>query len=127
MAPGTTSSPQEWATDVVYTESVSYCSQLLSQGRGFPLYVPGPQINLPAEYRTKGVCIGDVGRITPEGIFDFFFNVYLPTDDPVNANDVPEDFSPLPRYAERDVFHLDYDPGNYVSTPSVHEDEPTSE
>ncbi|KAJ7440136.1 hypothetical protein FB451DRAFT_1059046 [Mycena latifolia] len=105
----------------VRTESDNYCSQLLRQGRGFPLYVPGPQINLPAEYRKRGVVIGDVGRVTPQGVFDFFFNIYLPADHPINANDVPEDFSPLPLYTSRDILHLDYDPGNYVSTPSVYE------
>ncbi|KAJ7686067.1 hypothetical protein B0H17DRAFT_907284, partial [Mycena rosella] len=80
-----------------------YCSQLLRQGRGFPLYVPGPQRNLPQEYRRKGVSIGDVGRVTPEGIFDFFFNIYLPAEHPINANDVPENFYPLTQYFPRDV------------------------
>ncbi|KAJ7822560.1 hypothetical protein B0H14DRAFT_1318695 [Mycena olivaceomarginata] len=112
-----TPSPQA----AVYSESGNYCSQLLRQGRGFPLYVPGPQTNLPAEYRRRGVAIGDVGTVTPEGIFDFFFNIYLPADHPVNANDVPENFDPLPRYASRDVIHDDFDPGDYVSPPSIHE------
>ncbi|KAJ7843054.1 hypothetical protein B0H14DRAFT_2265648, partial [Mycena olivaceomarginata] len=51
---------------------------LLHQKRGFPLYDPGPRQTLPQEYRNTGVAIGDVGRITPEGAFDFFFNIYLP-------------------------------------------------
>ncbi|KAJ7919012.1 hypothetical protein B0H13DRAFT_1543482, partial [Mycena leptocephala] len=103
-----------------YAESELYCSQLLHRKRGFPLYVPGPQRNLPAEYQRKGVSIGDVGRVTPEGIFDFFFNIYLPAHHPINANDVPEDFSPLTPYAQKDVVHLDFDPGNYVSSSSIH-------
>ncbi|KAJ6467932.1 hypothetical protein DFH09DRAFT_508310 [Mycena vulgaris] len=65
-----------------YSDSGGYCSQLLRRGRGFPLYVPGPQRNLPREYQRQGVTIGDVGRVTPEGIFDFFFNIYLDGDDP---------------------------------------------
>jgi hypothetical protein len=96
--------------------------------------VPEPQKNLPAEYQRTGVCIGDVGTVTPEGIFDFFFNVYLPANHPINANEVPDDFSPLPLYSPRDVFHLDHAPGNYISTssvqvptPSVHEDVAISE
>ncbi|KAJ7847076.1 hypothetical protein B0H13DRAFT_1534568, partial [Mycena leptocephala] len=68
----------------VFSESGNYSSQLLNQGRGFPLYVPGPQINLPVQYRREGVAIGDVGRVTPEGNFDFFFNIYLPADHPIN-------------------------------------------
>ncbi|KAJ6480649.1 hypothetical protein DFH09DRAFT_857236, partial [Mycena vulgaris] len=86
--------------------------------RGFPLYVPGPQINLPAAYRRRGVAIGDVGRVTPQGIFDFFFNMYLPADHPINDNEVPEDFHPLPAYGSRDIIHSHYEPGEYVSTTS---------
>ncbi|KAJ7813836.1 hypothetical protein B0H13DRAFT_2465944, partial [Mycena leptocephala] len=56
----------------IWSESASYCGQLLRQGRGFPLYVPGPPGNLP-EYQRNGVSIGDVGRVTPDGAFDFFF------------------------------------------------------
>ncbi|KAF8176635.1 hypothetical protein K438DRAFT_1607218, partial [Mycena galopus ATCC 62051] len=95
-----------------------YCSQLLRQGRGFPLYVPGPQVNLPGEYRRRGVAIGDVGRVTTEGCFDFFFNIYLPANHPINAN-IPEDFVPLSPYRPIDVYHYHFDPGNYVSSPSV--------
>ncbi|KAJ7800606.1 hypothetical protein B0H13DRAFT_1482750, partial [Mycena leptocephala] len=75
-------------------ESGNYPIQLLYQGRGFPLYVPGPRVNLPVQYRREGVAIGDVGRIAPEGNFDFFFNIYLPAEHPINAN-VPEGFVPL--------------------------------
>ncbi|KAJ7707394.1 hypothetical protein B0H17DRAFT_869245, partial [Mycena rosella] len=67
-----------------YSESEIYCSQILRQKRGFPLYVPGPQQILPEDYQRTDVSIGDVGRVTPEGIFDFFFNIYLPADDPIN-------------------------------------------
>jgi hypothetical protein len=103
----------------VQTESASYCNQLLRRGRGFPLYVPEPHINLPAEYRRTGVTIGDVGRVTPEGVFDFFFNIYRSADHPINAN-VPENFVPLlSHYDGVDVVHLDFEPRNYVSTPSV--------
>ncbi|KAJ7436201.1 hypothetical protein FB451DRAFT_194083 [Mycena latifolia] len=103
----------------VYTDSENYCGQLLRRGRGFPLYVPGPQRNLPREYQRQGVSIGDVGRVTPEGIFDFFFNIYLPADDPVNAEAVPEGFSPLKRYISRDIVYLDLERGSHVSTTSV--------
>ncbi|KAJ6500265.1 hypothetical protein DFH09DRAFT_945021, partial [Mycena vulgaris] len=102
-----------------YSDSGSYCSQLLRRGRGFPLYVPGPQRNLPREYQRQGVTIGDVGRVTPEGIFDFFFNIYLDRDDPINVENVPEDFYPLKRYVPRDVIYLDFESGSHVSTPSV--------
>ncbi|KAJ6624090.1 hypothetical protein B0H10DRAFT_765139 [Mycena sp. CBHHK59/15] len=109
------------ASDLL-SESEFYCSQLLRKKRGFPLYVPGPPRNLPEEYRRRGVAIGDVGRVTPEGVFDFFFNIYLPSDHPINAN-VPDDFSPLSPYASVDVVPLDHDPGNCVLTPTVNSQE----
>ncbi|KAJ7476185.1 hypothetical protein FB451DRAFT_269082, partial [Mycena latifolia] len=104
----------------VYSESGSYSSQLLRQGRGFPLYVPGPPMNLPEEYRRNGVAIGDVGRVTPEGIFDFFFNIYCAPGNGVNAN-TPEDFVPLPPYNPADVIPHQFMRGTHVSTLSVRE------
>ncbi|KAJ7614102.1 hypothetical protein FB45DRAFT_758807 [Roridomyces roridus] len=105
--------------DVLYSDSESYCSQLLRCGRGFPLYLPGPGGNLPQEYQRHGVSIGDVGRVTPEGAFDFFFNIYLPVDDPVNAIGTPENFCPLtPSYDSADMTPLEYSAEDYVSTRS---------
>ncbi|KAJ7843699.1 hypothetical protein B0H13DRAFT_2209677, partial [Mycena leptocephala] len=112
--------PNAPSPQTVFSESGNYSSELLSQGRGFPLYVPRPRINLPAQYRREGVAIGDVGRVTPDGNFDFFFNIYLPADHPINAN-VPEGFVPLSPYDPIDVDHSDFDPGNYVASPSIHE------
>ncbi|KAJ7603819.1 hypothetical protein FB45DRAFT_851620 [Roridomyces roridus] len=103
----------------LYSDSECYTSQLLRRGRGFPLYVPAPPGNLPAEYRHRGVSIGDVGRVTPDGVFDFFFNIYLPADHPINDNDVPDDFQPLYLYDPKNVLPLDHSPGDHVSTRSV--------
>ncbi|KAJ7279573.1 hypothetical protein C8J57DRAFT_1058641 [Mycena rebaudengoi] len=108
-------------TSVVCTESEIYTSQLLRRGRGYPLYDPDPQRNLPVEYRSRGVSIGDVGRVTPEGIFDFFFNIYLDAHDPINANRVPEDFILLAPYSAIDTIDRDFEPGNYVCSPCVRE------
>ncbi|KAJ7712538.1 hypothetical protein B0H16DRAFT_562315 [Mycena metata] len=114
------------ALGTVCSDSANYCSHLLRQGRGFPLYVPGPQRYLPQEYKKNGVMIGDVGRITPEGVFDFFFNIYLAADHRVHANlanpgakYVPEHFSPLEPYDPRDLVCLEFDAGNYVASPFV--------
>ncbi|KAJ7285229.1 hypothetical protein C8J57DRAFT_1020733, partial [Mycena rebaudengoi] len=92
------------------SESDNYCNQLLRRGRGFPLYVPDPPGNLSEEYRRNGVSIGDVGTVTPEGVFDFFFNIYLASDHPINTH-VPENFSPLPPYSPEDILPLVFDPG----------------
>jgi hypothetical protein len=82
------------------------------------LYRPEPQINLPAQYQWKGVAIGDVGTVTVEGDFDFFFNIYLPPEDPINT-DAPGDFVPLSAYSSGDIRHYNIVPGDYVSTASI--------
>ncbi|KAJ7838272.1 hypothetical protein B0H14DRAFT_1087659 [Mycena olivaceomarginata] len=107
------------ALDDAFSDSEVYCRQMLRQKRGFPLYEPAPQTNLPVEYQKCGVSIGDVGSITPEGIFDFFFNIFLPAENPVNANDTPADFSPMAPYGSKDVVQLHYDPGEHVSTSTI--------
>ncbi|KAJ7713026.1 hypothetical protein B0H14DRAFT_3017381, partial [Mycena olivaceomarginata] len=108
--------------DTVYENLSSpeiYCSQLISRKRGFPLYVPQPQINLPKEYQEHGVAIGDVGRVTPEGTFDFFFNIFLPSEHPIHANGTPEDFAPMADYKPKDVHGLNHPPGSFVATHTV--------
>ncbi|KAF7343226.1 Pleiotropic drug resistance ABC transporter protein [Mycena venus] len=119
VGPRSSSSPPSNPPDEAFSESEIYCSQLLRQKRGFPLYEPAPQINLPLAYQRHGVAIGDVGSVAPEGIFDFFFNIFLPPEHPINANDTPEDFCPMPPHNPRDVVHLTYSSGNYVSSPAV--------
>ncbi|KAJ7210650.1 hypothetical protein C8J57DRAFT_314530 [Mycena rebaudengoi] len=95
----------------------TYTHQLLRQQRGYPLYNTGPQLNLPDEYRETGVSIGDVGTVTADGIFDFYFNIFLPCNHPINAGRVPDDFVPLQSYTLDDVHQTDFQPGSYVSSP----------
>ncbi|KAJ7614021.1 hypothetical protein FB45DRAFT_1110990, partial [Roridomyces roridus] len=100
-----------------YSDCESYSAQLTTRGRGYPLYVPQPRGNLPTEYQRHGVAIGDVGRITDDGIFDFFFNIYLPADHPINAVGTPDNYHPLtPYYDSADVTPFDYS-SDHVSTP----------
>ncbi|KAJ7817452.1 hypothetical protein B0H14DRAFT_1386212, partial [Mycena olivaceomarginata] len=106
--------------DETFSQSQIYCNQLLPLRRGFPLYIPGPSEMLPAEYQTSGIQIGDVGTVTPEGLFRCFFNIYLPADHPINLDNVPDDFHPLQKYNERDLLIIHQAPGNYVSTSLVH-------
>lgn len=73
-----------------------YTDILISKKRGFPLWIPSPNASLPPEYRCSGVSIGDVGILTPEGGFDFIFNIFAEFSDPVNAHSgLTENFSPL--------------------------------
>ncbi|KAJ7765368.1 hypothetical protein B0H16DRAFT_1260485, partial [Mycena metata] len=65
-------------------DSQLYSRLLFPKGHGYPLYRPQPPEDLPAEYRKSGACIGDVGVITPDGYFDFIFNICAPADSPIN-------------------------------------------
>jgi hypothetical protein len=106
--------------DETFSQSQIYCNQLLRLQRGFPLYIPGPSEMLPTESQTSSIQIGDVGTVTPEGLFDCFFNIYLPADHPINLGNVPDDFYPLQKYKEGDLHIIHQAPGNYVSTSLVH-------
>ncbi|KAF5312961.1 hypothetical protein D9619_002342 [Psilocybe cf. subviscida] len=69
---------------------------MITKNHGFPLWIPTPNTFLPPDYRYSGVSIGDVGVITPEGAFDFFFNIFADASDPIHANSrLPDIFSPL--------------------------------
>jgi hypothetical protein len=97
-----------------------YCSQLLTKKRGYPLWVPGPGMQLPIEYRRQGISIGDVGIITSTA-FDFLFNIFEPADDAINRGLVPQGFSPFPRRElEHDIQKtMDYGPNTYLASSSV--------
>jgi hypothetical protein len=69
-----------------------YARLLLPKRLGFPLWNPAPDDNLVAEYREKGVNIGDVGLITSDGEFDFLFNICVPPDHAINQYGVPANF-----------------------------------
>ncbi|KAJ7067196.1 hypothetical protein C8F01DRAFT_954817, partial [Mycena amicta] len=99
-------------------ENEVYWSQLCRRQRGFPLYVPEPQPDLPPEYLAHGVSIGDVGMVTPEGIWDFFFNIFLPADHPINESRVPQGFSPL-EHDDSSQIRLNFEPGSFISSPSA--------
>jgi hypothetical protein len=72
-----------------------YYRQLLLAGRGSPMWIPGPNMMLPKEYRRNGIGIGDVGIVYRSEGFSFLFNVFLPADHPVNEGRVPDEFEPL--------------------------------
>jgi hypothetical protein len=72
-----------------------YARLLLPKRLGFPLWIPQPHRNLPSEYRRNGVNIGDVGIVTSGGVFDFLFNICLPSHHHINGDRVPNDFKPL--------------------------------
>ncbi|KAK6980636.1 hypothetical protein R3P38DRAFT_3117447 [Favolaschia claudopus] len=101
--------------DDTFSESEIYCKQLIRQKRGFPLYDQNHGVTLHQS---------DVGRITAEGAFDFFFNIYLPAEHPINNHNVPENFYPLAPFHPLDVYDQEHLAGSHVSTSSVQRMDP---
>ncbi|KAF8810220.1 TPR-like protein [Phlegmacium glaucopus] len=98
-----------------------YERHLTPKGRGFPLWIPGPNQVLHIDYRRRGIRIGDVGIITPSGAFSFLFNICLPHDDPVNPRVLPEHFAPISPPIEAvdiDKF-LVYDDDSHLASASI--------
>jgi hypothetical protein len=98
-----------------------YERHLMLKDRGFPLWIPQPNIRLPIPYRAKGVCIGDVGIITPFGGFDFLFNICRTRDDPINPEELPDNFSPIyPPLNPTDVREFrEFSSGSYLASSSI--------
>lgn len=73
---------------------------------GYPLWNPSPDRSLPTLNRTRGVSLGDVGVLNPEGGFDFLFNIFCDASHPINAVvGVPDAFSPLQAPKAADIRH----------------------
>ncbi|KAJ3511904.1 hypothetical protein NLJ89_g3841 [Agrocybe chaxingu] len=69
--------PEQNTIRPIRRSNVLYEQHLMHNGRGYPLWIPQPNIRLPIPYRAKGVSIGDVGIITAYGAFDFLFNAHV--------------------------------------------------
>ncbi|KDR72733.1 hypothetical protein GALMADRAFT_270676 [Galerina marginata CBS 339.88] len=98
-----------------------YYRHLSVKGRGSPLWIPEPNNELPVPYRRRGVTIGDVGIITASGSFDFLFNICVPRDDPINPENLPEDFFPLnPPLRPIDLRgQSEFMPNSYLASASI--------
>lgn len=99
-----------------------YYDKLLARGRGSPLWVPGPNRMLPAEYRKSGIRIGDVGIIYRSEGFSFLFNIFLPANNDINEGRVPMNFYPLDfEEVKRDIEGKEYYGDNSYIASSVKE------
>lgn len=89
---------------------------------GYPLWIPSPDTQLPVTYRASGVCIGDVGIITPEGGFSFLFNVCQEATHPINASrPIPPGFRPFSLPNENWVINRfkEFGAGRSLSSSSI--------
>ncbi|KAF9548371.1 hypothetical protein CPC08DRAFT_597003, partial [Agrocybe pediades] len=95
-----------------------YYRNLITKRRGSPLWIPEPD-NASPTYQEKGVSIGDVGRLTPWGSFEFFFNICYPSDHPINSEGVPEGFTPFDSSSLKIRRAQEYGPASYVASESI--------
>ena len=98
----------------------TYAKLLLPRRHGYPLWLQDPDPGSPLEYRSVGVNIGDVGVITYDGGFDFFFNICHAANDPVNWLGVPDGFVPLTLKPEDVVKRPEmHDKGTHISSAHI--------
>jgi hypothetical protein len=85
--------------------------------------MPEPNNNLPSPYRKKGVQIGDVGILAPDGSFSFLFNICVSRNDPINPPTLPEEFAPVhPPIDPIDIRRFaTFKAGSYLASTSVEE------
>jgi hypothetical protein len=96
-----------------------YSREMLALGVGYPLYMPSPSKSLPMAYRKKGIRVGDVGVITPNGAFNFLFNTCRQCEEPdgaINPVSLPEGFELLD--ADIDVYDK-YNPITHLLSSHV--------
>ncbi|KAJ7588408.1 hypothetical protein C8J56DRAFT_68664 [Mycena floridula] len=77
------------------TAAQVYNSSLLGKGHGCPLWLPEPDDGLLEEYRRTGVQIGDLLRLTADGGYEYFFNIFQSASHAINVGRVPAGFRKL--------------------------------
>ncbi|KAF5312616.1 hypothetical protein D9619_002401 [Psilocybe cf. subviscida] len=99
-----------------------YVDCLMTESRGYPLWIPSPNRSLPILNRTLGVSIGDVGVLTLEGGFDFLFNIFHDATHPINAAvGVPDTFipfTPAPTAVDIQQF-VEWNAGSFLADASI--------
>lgn len=108
------SSPNIQHRSVSSNEHELYVRLLLPKKRGFPLWNPEANENLPG-----GVFPGVVGILDEFGGFDYLFTATLPADDQLNSGGVPPGFREL-RINRSDINTLNDDPGSYIASNPAH-------
>ena len=98
-----------------------YATHLAPKRPGWALWMPEPNNNLPSPCRKKGVQLGDVGIIAPDGTFSFIFNMCVSRDDPINPRSLPEEFVPIhPPIDKIDICrYAAFKAGSYLASTSI--------
>ncbi|KAH9481496.1 hypothetical protein JR316_0006023 [Psilocybe cubensis] len=100
-----------------------YCRALSMLGNGFPTWI-GYTPQLPEPYSKRSVEVGDVGYLNEWGNFVFVFNLFLPSNDPLNqmfTEGFPEGYFPLEPPTDNEILRIpDYFlPGSVIVSNGV--------
>ncbi|PPQ79476.1 hypothetical protein CVT25_002612 [Psilocybe cyanescens] len=100
-----------------------YSRTLFASGNGYPMWL-GSTTSLPEPYKRRATCIGDVGYLNNIGTFTFAFNIFLPSDDPLNRASqrrLPAGYVPLepPRESEIQKISGYFAPGSVILSKGV--------
>ena len=105
--------------DSEQSSNAIYERQMLPKKRGFPLWIPQPNLLAPLMHRRKGVIIGDLGRVTAYGAFDVVFNICKAAGHPDNPDELPDGFTPLNLKTNDIHLFQEYTSGSYIASASV--------
>ena len=105
--------------DSEQSSNTIYERQMLSKKRGFPLWIPQPNLLAPFMHKEEGVTIGDLGRVTAYGAFDVLFNICRAAGHPDNPDELPDGFTPLSLNANDIHGFQEYTSGSYIASASV--------
>ncbi|KAH9481558.1 hypothetical protein JR316_0006085 [Psilocybe cubensis] len=92
-------------------------------GNGFPSWI-GYRLRLAPPYSKRTVEVGDVGYMNQCGNFVFVFNLFLPSNDPLNQlfpKELPEGYFPLDPPTNNEILRIpDYfAPGSVIASNGV--------
>lgn len=109
-------------TQILYSPDTGneiYERHLELKKRGFPLWIPEPNLRLPNAYKRIGIRIGDVGLITPSGAFSFLFNVCESRDHPINPRILPEGFASIAHERTDISAYPEFTPGSFLASATI--------
>ena len=94
----------------------------MSTGNGFPVFNTKGDVSRPHEHQLRGVGIGDVGTMGPDGDFTFCFNIFLDPKDSIHNTWLPpnfEQFEPSKPIRSTEVSEH-FRPGTVIASSGIH-------
>ena len=103
--------------------SQTYARSLLPLQHGFGMYKPEGRYSRPQEpLQGKNALLGDVGQMNEDGTFDFLFNIFLPSNHPIqkkNQHRIFDPISPSLSANEASFKPIYFPPGTVLSSEGI--------